>query len=308
MKTLITSLIFGLFLSLPLLASGSGSSSKPLQNSYPIVLSHGLFGWGDSDSKAVVSIIDYWGGLDEYLRSQGAVVYAPTKSATQSNEIRGQQLKEKVLVWMAAKGVKKVHVIGHSQGGLDSRYMISNLGMSTYVSSLTTVSTPHYGSPIADIVKAVLPDWIEPFVSKVLGVVTKLIWSGTDQDGIAALESLTKEGLSAFNSYTPNSSGVKYFSTGSHITITDIVQHPLMGILHPICGLGGSSGGQGFANDGLVPLSSQKWGTWLGEPNWNWFATGLDHLQMSNTFKSGEWSFDVEGYYLFMAKNAMNKQ
>ena len=49
---------------------------------------------------------------------------------------------------------KKIHIIAHSMGGLDSRYMISKLGMADRVLSLTTISTPHHGSPIADITVA----------------------------------------------------------------------------------------------------------------------------------------------------------
>src|SRR5205814_1408651 len=43
-----------------------------------------------------------------------------------------------------------VHVIGHSMGGLDARFMVAKLGMETRVLSLTTVGTPHRGSPFAD--------------------------------------------------------------------------------------------------------------------------------------------------------------
>jgi hypothetical protein len=36
-------------------------------------------------------------------------------------------------------------------GGLDARYLISKLGYGTKVASLTTISTPHRGSPLADV-------------------------------------------------------------------------------------------------------------------------------------------------------------
>ncbi len=72
--------------------ASSGSSSKPLAGTYPIILSHGLFGWGEN-SGGVISIVNYWGGMDDYLRSQGATVYAPGKSAANSNELRAGQLK-----------------------------------------------------------------------------------------------------------------------------------------------------------------------------------------------------------------------
>ncbi len=289
-----------------LFAGGGGSSPKPLEGSYPIVLSHGLFGWGE-DSNGIINIAEYWGGMDSYLRSQGVAVYAPTKTAAASNEARGQQLKDKINYWMAANGYSKVHVFGHSQGGLDSRYMTSNLGMKSKVSTLTTISSPHRGSPVADIVKGVIPDWLEPFVADVLGSLAGLVYGG-EQDALSALESLTTDGMNAFNSYTPNASGVKYYSWTSHMTWADPIQHPLMFLLQPACYVGGLVKGLGGSNDGLVPVQSAKWGTYKGEPSWNFYVSGIDHLQIVNALYSGQAWFDVEGFFLTMAKNAKNNQ
>jgi len=288
-------------------AGGSGSSAKPLQGSYPLVLAHGLFGWGGSNA-APISILSYWGGMDDYLRSQGAAVLTPTVTAMQSSAVRGSTLKGAILTWMAANGYSKVNVFGHSQGGLDGRYMISNLGMSSKVAVYTSISTPHTGSPIADLVKAVLPSWLKPFVSAALGGLVNLVWGGSSQNALNALAALTTDGLAAFNSTTPNVSGVKYFSYGSHVTLPDLIQHPLMGVLQPICAVGGLANGQGASNDGLVPSSSQKWGTWKGEPSYGIFTTGVDHIEIVNAIYSGQTWFDVQGFFLTMATNAKNNQ
>ncbi|TGK06838.1 lipase [Leptospira semungkisensis] len=290
-----------------LFASGGGSSSKPLAGSYPIILSHGLFGWG-TDSSGIISIVNYWGGMDSYLTSQGATVYAPTKTAAQSNETRGTELNSKVLVYMAANGFSKVHILGHSQGGLDSRYAITNLGLSSKVSTLTTLNTPHRGSPIADIVNTVLPDWIKPFVNAILGVVVQLVYGGGNQNALGALGSLTTSGTAAFNTRTPNVAAVKYYSYGSYITVPDLIQHPLMGILQPACAAGGLFNGQGATCDGLVPYSSLQWGTFKGGPDYGILTTGVDHLEASNTLNSGKPWYDVEGYFLKMAQNAKANQ
>jgi triacylglycerol lipase len=289
--------------------ASSGSSSKPLAGTYPIILSHGLFGWGEN-SGGVISIVNYWGGMDDYLRSQGATVYAPGKSAANSNELRAGQLKSLILNYAAATNYSgKFHILGHSQGGLDSRYMVSNLGMVSRTSTLTTLNTPHYGSPIADIVKSVLPSWIQPFVAGIVETLVKIVYGGTNQqNALAALSSLTKEGLVSFNAATPNRSGVKYYSYGSFITIPDLIQHPLMGIIHPACAAGGLFQGQGVTNDGLVPLSSQRWGTWKGGPSFGILTTGIDHLQISNTLRSGSLWYDVEGFYLSVASNMKANQ
>ena len=43
-----------------------------------------------------------------------------------------------------------VHLFAHSMGGLDSRYMISQLDMADRVLTLTTIGTPHRGTSFAD--------------------------------------------------------------------------------------------------------------------------------------------------------------
>jgi triacylglycerol lipase len=56
----------------------------------------------------------------------------------------------------------EIHIIAHSMGGLDSRVLIArNLeGLSNpgRIKSLTTVCTPHRGSPVADLVVGPRPD------------------------------------------------------------------------------------------------------------------------------------------------------
>lgn len=288
--------------------AGSGSSTTNLNGSYPIVLSHGMFGWGDSDTNSLIGLFKYWGGMDSYLGSKGAVVYAPGKSALQSNQFRAQELKDKINLFMAAGGYSKVHIIGHSQGGLDSRYMVANLGMASKVSSITSLNTPHRGSPIADIVLGVIPSWLLPYVSTTINGLVKIVWGGSQNNLNASLSSLTTTNANTFNTATPNASGVKYFSYGSKVTVPDLIQHPLMGILVPVTGIGGVAKGQGIENDGLVPLSSQKWGTYKGSPSYSFYVTGLDHLEVSNTLSLGEQWFDVRSFWLSMASNAKANQ
>jgi triacylglycerol lipase len=43
-----------------------------------------------------------------------------------------------------------LHLVGHSMGGLDCRYFATHLDHARRVRSVTTVATPHRGSPLAD--------------------------------------------------------------------------------------------------------------------------------------------------------------
>lgn len=300
-------LAFTLVFSTGVLASGGGEAKKPLSGTYPIVLGHGILGFDDTEGM-LNGLVKYWGGMDDYLRSQGVPVLTPGKTAMQGLAHRAQEQKEQILTWMAANGYSKVNYIGHSQGGLDGRYMITHLGMANKVATYTSLNAVHRGSPVADIGLGVIPDWLEPFVGAVVNVFGKLIYSGGEQDVIAMAESLAISNLATFNQNTPNVSGVKYYSYGSYITVPDLVQHPLMGILYPVTWAGGLFYGVGGANDGVVPHSSQKWGSWKGGPNTKWYTTGVDHLQATNFEWGGQSWYDVKAYYMKMATNAKNNQ
>ncbi len=46
-------------------------------------------------------------------------------------------------------GYERIHVIGHSMGGLIARYYVSRLGGDAHVHTLVTLGTPHHGSYLA---------------------------------------------------------------------------------------------------------------------------------------------------------------
>ena len=48
-------------------------------------------------------------------------------------------------------GLDKIHVIGHSMGGIIGRYLVQRAGGSDYVRTLVTLGSPHHGTPTAAI-------------------------------------------------------------------------------------------------------------------------------------------------------------
>lgn len=52
----------------------------------------------------------------------------------------------------------KVHLVGHSQGGLDARYVVGKLGYGSKVASVTTLGAPHEGTPLGDAALRLLRD------------------------------------------------------------------------------------------------------------------------------------------------------
>lgn len=282
----------------------STSVSASSLNGMCIGLVHGILGFDDTKGLAN-GLVKYWGGLDNFLRSRGAKVLTPGSAAMSNIQNRAWETKSQLQTWMASNGCSKVHLIGHSQGGLVVRFIASNTGFASKVASVTTVNSLHQGAPMADVSLAVIPSFLQPSLNFVVSSIAKLIYrDGRPQDVIAMAQSLTVKYLRTFNPATPNVSGVKYFSYGSKMAWADPIQHLLMAPLHPITWAGGLFYGLGGANDGVVPLSSQRWGTWRGEPSAYWYATGIDHLQATNFEWTGQGFFNVTGWYLSIANNA----
>lgn len=50
---------------------------------------------------------------------------------------------------MRASGVDRVHVVGHSLGGIVLRYAVQHRGLSAHVGAAVTIATPHRGTSVA---------------------------------------------------------------------------------------------------------------------------------------------------------------
>ena len=116
-----------------------------MKTRYPIVLVHGL-------AMRDTFFMKSWGSIDRILRIQGYEVYKSQVDAFGTVKTNAAQLKEEILTVLRETGADKVNIIAHSKGGLDAKYMIRYLEMAPYVASLTTLCTPHAGSPIASFI------------------------------------------------------------------------------------------------------------------------------------------------------------
>src|ERR1043165_4830384 len=88
------------------------------QTQYPIVLVHGLFGFDQILGNP------YFFQIVPALQQGGARVFTVQIAAANSNEVRGEQLLQQVRRIIAITGAAKVNLIGHSQGGPTSRYVL----------------------------------------------------------------------------------------------------------------------------------------------------------------------------------------
>lgn len=130
--------------------------SAPLQ----VFLVPGFFGF------QVLAGLPYFFGVREVLRDAlaargiAARVHALDTLPTASLENRARYLADKLLA-IVSRDDSPVHIIGHSTGGLDARVLLSRDAPLTglreldslraRVRSLVTVSTPHHGTPLAEM-------------------------------------------------------------------------------------------------------------------------------------------------------------
>lgn len=117
---------------------------------HPIVLCHGLYGFDVRGPESFPMLrMHYWSNVLNILRRKvGADVIVTGVPGTGSVVSRSESM-DKLLRHRAAG--RAVNFMAHSMGGLDCRYLISHIQPTEYTPiSLTTIGTPHRGSPFMD--------------------------------------------------------------------------------------------------------------------------------------------------------------
>lgn len=181
-----------------------GPDPEGSATTYPLVLVHGFMDKGGA-----------FVGLESRLRADGHVVERVSLPPLAPVAVRAEYLAEQVDEILAAHGVAKVNLIGHSMGGLDSRYLVHHLGYGDRVASVTTIATPHRGSSVADAVLGWTNAdnaWVEWLMGKVVDVVEGQYDEFDEEDLVGALEDLSTGGAASFNAQTPDVAEVFYQS------------------------------------------------------------------------------------------------
>src|SRR3979411_1877150 len=108
----------------------------------PVVLAHGYLGFKS------LGPLSYFSSARGSLEALGAKVYVTEVPPTGGLRERANQLAIQIRSYVPSG---KVHVIAHSMGGLDARYLISQNNGSAMIATLTTLGTPFGGTLAADI-------------------------------------------------------------------------------------------------------------------------------------------------------------
>ena len=262
-------------------AAAELDAGEPLGPPYPIVLAHGFFGF---EEFAGVDFVTYFHGVKDHLAANGEpLVFTPPVDPFNDSTTRGRQLLAHVERIVAETGHARVNLVGHSQGGLDARVVAHE--RPDLVASVTTIATPHQGTPISDVVLQLVTrdDWREA-ADALVRLAGQPLWdeAGEETSLIAAMEQMSSPGMEAFNAEYTDAPGVAYYSltgrtdwhrggaTCGIAAAPDFIAR-LSAELDPVDPLleiteimldGGF--GDPYPNDGLVRAEDARWGRFLG--------------------------------------------
>lgn len=255
--------------------SGSSESAETGNTDINIVLAHGIFGLNKIGST------NYFNGVEEHLKnSHNAKVLAANVSPVGGIRERGNQLRQQIInainnpnEYPFFNPKAPIHIIAHSMGGLDSRFILSLANpdnIANLITSLTTIGTPHKGSPLADLfflgfnpLVNFLKLWFN--VDEFLKSLSEL---GIKKDGI---QDLTTVAMHKFNQEYEDNPNVSYFwiaGIGRDGSLNK-TSHALS-LTYAYIQIVTQED-----NDGAVALSSAKRGEAIGVP---WFADHLDQV------------------------------
>jgi triacylglycerol lipase len=241
--------------------SEPSEEAPPRTTRFPLVLVHGYFGFDAIGVRRLRS--EYFRGVRRRLESAGHEVHVVRINPVAGVDVRARQLARQI----EAIEAPRVNIVAHSMGGLDARFAISRLGLAARVASLTTVGTPHRGTPLADGAFS-LGKW---------STARRLLSSlGANVDG---LHDLTTARMEEFNREVADSADVRYCS----VVATVNPEAPRVNAL--------LSAGHGYLarragpNDGIVPAASQRWGDVLHEVEADhWAQVGWSSAFDAGTF------------------------
>lgn len=298
---------------------------------YPILLVNGidvspLFGYDER----ILYVMREFGGHDVHL-----AVDTPYETPQR----RARDLWRHVQRIREETGSPKVNLICHSLGGLDCRYLVSPNGLhwevpaaheeiAGAVASITTVSTAHHGTHVADVALGFTPDGDDFEAAERLATSLGDAFTAEDiQEDVqlrAAIQALTTSSMRAFNETIVDADGIYYQSyagfsapygvpaPGQDELLRELCETEEVG-LHYFLGhhdhmattlipsseiVADDGSGRSLPNDGLAPVGSARWGRFRG-------CIPADHMEQLGQYRlpavNVRTGFDVARFYAEIA-------
>ncbi len=254
---------------------------------YPIILVHGI---GAKDSNL------FWGRIPKKLQTNGLKVFPGHTDSWGSIENNAISLSKTVDYVLNLCQCDKVNIIAHSKGGLDSRFLISSLNYADKIASLTTISTPHYGSEIVDYIfekKSIY----NPVSKKIVNLVVRL-YGDKSPEPYKIIAELTTKSMTDFNLRNPNNEKVHYSSYHTFMknAIDDLSYFLTYRYIKKYAG----------DNDGIVSIKSAQWGedcTLIKGKNGN----GISHSEIVDIKRKAISGVDIPDVYLNIVTKLIEK-
>lgn len=258
---------------------------------YPILLVHGM-GFTDGKRRR------YWGRIPQILALKGCKVFFGMQDCNGTIQNNAYQLSQSLQRVLKETNVKKVNIIAHSKGGLEARYLVSKLGLSESVASITFISTPHRGSVTVDKIIRLFGPLV--FLGSKFVDLWHRILGDKKPNTYKAICSLQTKIALAFNAEVLDSPNVyyqsyafvmKHFYSDFSFFVTNLVVKLFEG-----------------ANDGLLAPSAVKWGEFRGvfSGTGNRGISHMDEVDFRRkklSKKSGEGIQDITEIYLEILHN-----
>jgi triacylglycerol lipase len=224
--------------------------------------------------------IDYFNGLANHLGAGPHVTLFPPVAPLASSQARALKLADEI-----QRGFPQgpVHIIAQSMGGLDSRHLIAanHHGLSDPGRniSVTTLSTPHRGSPVADLLAGPRPAGQFGFtydaIRQAIGVL------GIDIGALGDLTAHSAAQLPDVAATHPHIRYRSYFAAGRQAgPATSLALLPTHEFV---------LARTGQANDGLVALDSARYGEFQDQ---FWLCDHADMVGHNLNFVDPLFQFD----------------
>lgn len=230
---------------------------------FPILLVHGWTGF------EAIGPLTYFYNVADMLAEHGYPYTVAVLDPYNSTTVRSGQLAPQVDETLASWRARKVNLLGHSQGGIDSRAVVSSLGYGDRVSALMTIASPHHGTYVTDLALGLAPGAVEDLVGLLLNFVGA-VTAQQKSDAKASFYSLSEQYMTEeFNPQNPDDPRVEYISytgrTCDALAFLD-AKNDCQDLVDPLIGWSWTilQNARG-ANDGLVTVESAKWGDYRGE-------------------------------------------
>lgn len=254
---------------------------------YPVLLMHGLgalaLPWRSSQLHPVAM----------HLRQHGIRAYAPNVAPYAPVAQRAERWHQHLQTILQETRAPKIHLIAHSMGGLDARYLIVHFERSQHIASLTTIATPHQGSSLAQLILK-RPAFLQHRLEHLARRLSHLVLPEEPTGLLEAIAQLTPAYVTeVFNTEVPDPLDIPCFSwagmagPGTAVPITPCIA-PLAHYIYRHEGL----------NDGYVSVQSARWGCFLG-------TLPVDHLRQVGVRIGPGAPFDEKAFFLDLCRRLL---